>query len=481
MNRSWTIMLTVGVSLAALLLMTACTPASPFRVSGADGPQIKVIEPAPNTTTVKGSTVVIRASIEDQRGIDKVSLRVNGQAAQTLDLSVPTVTALTQELFWTPELVGTYEIQVDAHNRDGEWGNSAPITVFVVGALARETVIATGLETATPTVTPIPTSTPTATPVFGAGGSGACCPCTPPQPPQGPGQCYDNAAFDADVTVPDGTVFLPGTAFNKTWRLRNTGTCTWNTRYQLAFVGGSQMSAPSAVNMPHDVVPGSTVDITVPMVAPQANGRYRSNWQMRNPDCGNLFGPIVYALIVVRSEAGGNLPAITRFDVVPNTINQGQQATLYWTYQDGRSARIYPNNVAVGSTGSLNVTPNATTTYRLVVTNDAGSVERTTTLVVQPGSIPLPPPATPANLAITGIYANGFDFAWVDTSSDEQGFRLYDANTGLAVAVFPANTTSGGIRDLACGTSYRFYLTSFNERGESWPSNTVQNTTSPCN
>ncbi len=474
MNRSWTIMLTIGVSLATLLLMTACTPASPFRVSSADGPQIKVIEPAPNSTTVRGTTIIVRASIQDPAGIVEALLEVNGQAARTVNLSVPTVTELTQELFWTPESVGTFEIQVDAKNRNGEWGNSQPITIHVVDVLARETVIRVPSATAGPAEgasVPTSTSTPTPTP------SGTCTPIRPTARPS----CSDNAAFVTDVTVPDGTAFTPGTAFNKTWRLRNTGTCTWNTGYQLVFVGGSQLSALSAVNIPHAVSPDDTVDITVPMVAPQANGRYRSGWRMQNPDCCNLFGPIVYALIEVRSEGGDNQPVITRFEVVPNTISQDQQATLSWVYENGTSARIYPDDIAVGSTGSLSVAPNTTTTYRLVVTNDAGSVERTTTLVVQPGTVPLPPPATPANLAITGVYADGFDFTWVDTSSDEQGFRLYDASTGLAVAVFPANTTSGAIRGLTCGTSYSFYLVSFNERDESWPGNTAQNSTSPCN
>ncbi len=376
--------------------------------------------------------------------------------------------------------MGTYQIQVDAVNRNDQWGNSGPMTVFVVDALARETVIATGIETATPTVTPSPTPPPTATPVFEAGGPSVCCPCVPPRPPHQPGRCYDKAAFVIDVTVPDGSEFPPGSAFDKTWRLRNTGTCTWNTGYQLAFVGGSQLGAPSAVNVPHEVAPNSTVDITVSMVAPQTQGKYRSNWQMRNPDCGNLFGPIVYALVNVRAEGGDNLPVITRFEVVPNIINQGQGATLHWAYENGTSARIDPGDVAAGSTGSLSVNPNATTTYRLVVTNEAGSVERTTTLVVQPESVPSPPPATPANLTITGVRVDGFDFTWVDTSSDEQGFRLYDAGTGLAVATFSANVMSGGISALGCGTSYSFYLVSFNERGESWPSNTVQNSTSPC-
>jgi hypothetical protein len=474
MRRSPYILLTVGMAMAVSLLMAACTPANPFRTSGEDGPQIKVVEPAPYSTTNQGRTIIIRASIEDPKGIKTVSLKVNGQAAQTLDLSSPPVTALTQELFWTPELVGTYDIQVDALNRDDEWGNSEPMTVYVVGPFARETIVAAYLPTATPTGT---------SGSQGGDGQGpvvpTCCPCVPPWPPGWHHPCRDNSAYVADLTVPDGSVLAPGAGFDKTWQLRNTGTCTWDTRYQLAFVGGSQLGAPDAVNMPHEVTPGSTVDVTVHMTAPVANGTYRSNWQMRNPDCSNRFGPIVYALIEVRSGAD-DLPVIKRFEVVPNNISQGQQATLYWEYENGTSARLHPGDVAVGSTGSMAVSPNATTTYRLVVTNAAGNVERTTTLVVQPGTAPSPPPSSPANLAITATRSDGFDFTWTDTSNDEQGFRLYNANTGQPVADFPANVTSGAITGLSCGTPYSFYLVSVNERGESWPSNTAQSSTSAC-
>ena len=488
MKRSWYIMLTLGVALAASLLMTACTPASPFRTSRVDGPQITVVAPAPNSTTTQGSTVIIRASIKDSNGINVVSLRVNGQAAQTLDLSAQRVTELTQELFWTPELVGTYEIRVDAQNRDGDWGKSEAMAHYVVGPFARETVIAvittpsaiSGGQGAPPTEAPL-TEEPPCVP----DGKFKCRPCAPPHAPMYPHRCRDSSALVTDVTVPDGTVFAPGTAFDKTWRLKNTGTCTWNTGYQLAFVGGSQLSAPSTVNIPHEVPPGSTVDVTVKMVAPDANGTYRSNWRMRNPECSNLFGPTIYALIEVRSDTS-DLPVVTRFEVMPNTISQGQQATLFWEYSNGTSARIDPGDMAVGPTGSLGVTPDATTTYRLVVTNSAGSVERTTTLVVHTGPapspvpVPSPAPSSPANLTITGTRPEGFDFTWVDTSNDEQGFRLYDATTQQAVAVFPANVEGGAIAGLACGTPHSFYLVSYNDRGESWPSNTVQNSTSPC-
>jgi hypothetical protein len=73
-----------------------------------------------------------------------------------------------------------------------------------------------------PTSTPPPTLTPiipSLTPVV---------PTSTPPPTLTPVPC-DRAAFVADVTVPDGTNFAPGTTFVKTWRLKNNGSCTWTT------------------------------------------------------------------------------------------------------------------------------------------------------------------------------------------------------------------------------------------------------------
>ena len=48
-----------------------------------------------------------------------------------------------------------------------------------------------------------------------------CTPFAPPPPTIAPAGC-DKAAFVADVTVPDGTLFTAGTTFIKTWRLKNS-------------------------------------------------------------------------------------------------------------------------------------------------------------------------------------------------------------------------------------------------------------------
>ena len=79
-------------------------------------------------------------------------------------------------------------------------------------------------------------------------------PFAPPPPTIAPAGC-DKAAFVADVTVPDGTLFTAGTTFIKTWRLKNSGSCTWTTAYKLLFYNGEQMGAPTAINVPRSVTP----------------------------------------------------------------------------------------------------------------------------------------------------------------------------------------------------------------------------------
>jgi hypothetical protein len=99
----------------------------------------------------------------------------------------------------------------------------------------------------------------------------------------------DAAQYVADVTVPDDTVMAPNFAFTKTWRLKNVGTCTWNTSYTVVFDSGNPMSAVFPVNLTNTVSPSQTVDISVNMVAPATAGNYQGNWKLKNAS-GVAFG-----------------------------------------------------------------------------------------------------------------------------------------------------------------------------------------------
>jgi len=111
----------------------------------------------------------------------------------------------------------------------------------------------------------------------------------------------DNATFIAHITLPDGTVVSPGQALTKTWRVKNVGTSTWGSGYQLAFTGGEQMGAPSAVDVPV-TAPGQEVDISVNMTAPSGGGSHWGNWRLRNPQ-GTYFGDGLLVEITVPDDS----------------------------------------------------------------------------------------------------------------------------------------------------------------------------------
>ena len=124
-----------------------------------------------------------------------------------------------------------------------------------------------------PTEEPSPTPKPTFTPLPTA----TEIPC-------------DRAVFVTDVTVPDGSDYSPGDVFTKTWRLKNTGSCTWTSGYDLVFVSGDQMGAPAATQLTSGTVgTNQNLDVSVQLTAPGSEGGYKGYFKLRNPQ-GVIFG-----------------------------------------------------------------------------------------------------------------------------------------------------------------------------------------------
>ncbi len=125
-----------------------------------------------------------------------------------------------------------------------------------------------------PSPTPLPTLEPTATPVPVTS--------TPVSP-------CEKAEFVQHVSVLPQSSFEPGTDFTKIWRIRNTGACTWNHNYDLAFDAGDRMGGPSSVSLNREVRPGESIDLAVDFRAPSSVGNYRGEWLLINPS-GDAFG-----------------------------------------------------------------------------------------------------------------------------------------------------------------------------------------------
>ena len=115
-----------------------------------------------------------------------------------------------------------------------------------------------------------------------------------------PVACRNDSEFVLDVTIPDGTHVAPGASFTKTWRIRNSGTCTWYPTYRIIFISGDQMNGPQSIPLRETVPPGSEVDISIDLIAPGTDGTYRGGWQlMASPQQYSPFGAKPYVEIVV--------------------------------------------------------------------------------------------------------------------------------------------------------------------------------------
>ena len=110
-----------------------------------------------------------------------------------------------------------------------------------------------------------------------------------PTPTRTPETACNQAAFVSE-TIPDGTDFDPGESFTKTWTLKNSGSCTWTSEYDVVFVEGDAMNAPAAQALTSgSVAPGETVKISLDLKAPIAAGRHQGDFKLRNQN-GVLFG-----------------------------------------------------------------------------------------------------------------------------------------------------------------------------------------------
>ena len=226
-----------------------------------------------------------------------------------------------------------------------------------------------GIAQVLPTPTPAPTSTPG------------------PQPP-----CIDGLALVKHLTQ-EGDM-KPGQAFTKGWQVKNTGTCTWDSSYQLVFVSGYRMGG-EPVAVAREVKPGETYDLQLNLVAPLNPGTYQGVWQMQNGQ-GQAFGERLKVSIKV---VGGPTvtPAPTQtpvagisFTVDRTNIKQGECVTFQWKVDNVKEVYFYKEGQrwqdhGVAGEGSRQECPPATIPYYLRVVLRDNSVEtRQITIYVEP-------------------------------------------------------------------------------------------------
>lgn len=259
--------------------------------SGAQGQPTPSVAPDGCVSTAGGGYLANGVRDANEPGIAGVSVRL-GQGACPAVGFYELTTAVDGSFSFGSLPAGTYCLSVDPAVGSnpgvllpGGWsvplGASQALQTVTLVEGEQNSSVAFGWDyqflplppTITPTATNTPTPTMTSTPTVTA---------TPTTP-------CDWASFVSDVTVPDGTTFKPDQDFRKTWRLKNLGTCTWTTDYDLVFVSGNRMTGDKVTALKASVKPGQTIDISIELTAPVELGKHTGYWGLRNAS-GAIFG-----------------------------------------------------------------------------------------------------------------------------------------------------------------------------------------------
>ena len=236
--------------------------------------------------------------------------------------------------------------------------------VLTAAALTVEANLTQAAVQNPPTVAVIPTSTiapPTVTLAVASATSNA--------PVATATQNCDDADFVTDVTIPDGTVLDPNESFTKTWRLKNSGTCSWTPSYAVVFNNGDSMSGPATQALVGNVNPGQTMDISVNLKAPGSSGDYTGYWKLRNA------AGVTFATFYVTIKVGGGGPfAVTsvnmsvtggcgNFQIQADIKTNGAGSVTYkWIRSDGATDTNVHPDVVFDAAGTKSVNTSWSTT-----------------------------------------------------------------------------------------------------------------------
>ncbi len=261
--------------LPIILLVLLITSACAANEQNKSVPTVAILSPPEGTLMKLGDQIGVQATANDELGVFKIELWVDGRFYCAERNSQPaTNVPFTAVLPWTADVPGQHTLTVKAHNVKGVVSAPASLTLQVGE--------------------PLPTAMPTPTATTEEGVTPA------PTGDAQEGQCTYDTDFLADVTVADDTEYAPGTSFDKVWRYQNSGDCPWPQGTAYVFIGGDKMGAPNTVPM-DEVPPGGVIEITVTMIAPSVPATYTGYWQMRLPG-GELFGDQAYVRIVVPAQ-----------------------------------------------------------------------------------------------------------------------------------------------------------------------------------
>ncbi|MGC9334125.1 MAG: NBR1-Ig-like domain-containing protein [Anaerolineae bacterium] len=268
--------------------------------------EVSIAFPADGSVVTVGQEVGIELMLRAEDGLQPVAnavLQVGDDLVETWEVSSrvqPDQTNLPLSLPWRPSAAGEYEISISALSETGEPLASASIKLLIVEAADE----------------------------------------LPPEP-----ACVLDATFLNHVTIPPDTEFPPGAQMAKIWQVHNSGTCAWDTGFELAHVGGDLLGAVSPARVPATAA-GERANLEVVFVAPEEEGTHNSIWQLRSSD-EKLFGPQLELIANVQAQAEPGVPPAKPAGLQATITEDGRAVRLTWEdLSDNEEAfRIYREDV----------------------------------------------------------------------------------------------------------------------------------------
>ncbi len=159
----------------------------------------------------------------------------------------------------------------------------------VIPPVALPTLIPTAGNTSTP-IPPTPTVTstlqPTSTQIIPSTSSDGI-------------QYYagDHAKYSSQ-TPADWPILNPAEEIVVSWTFLNNGSTTWDSGYNIQWVGGDQVWGITETHLMSIVEPGETGSAAIYIFAPETKGNFITYWALFNPDGDKIFQ--VYFAFVVR-------------------------------------------------------------------------------------------------------------------------------------------------------------------------------------
>jgi len=467
-NSNW--LLWSGLILLVILVL-AIAGVSAFIFSSNQGtapvsiPIVVIKSPVSGSQVKNGRQVIVQATANDAQGVTRMELWVAGQKVAQSVSPVPSGQSpftSGNELAWTPQVEGTYTLEVRAFNNQGL--QSAPTTVSV-------NVVSDQLTTPTPTETSTPTAVPSGIPV---------------------------GVVKTDLNVRNG----PSTQYDVIGRLsagaeveivgKNSDASWWQIVYSNSPDGRGWIAAeyapsqnaggapavatptliPTETPTPTDTPTDTPTETPTPTDVPTATPTNTSTAVPPTPEPLPTDTPTPTSTPTPPSE-----PGIT-FSANPLTIKEGECTTFSWLVS-GVKAVYFEDEGVPGEDNGQPVTreecPLKTRTYELKVIKQNNEEEiREITITVGEK------PKAPSDLAIDAIHTDSFDLIWNDNSDSEDGFKLYNADSNEVLETFDPDENAGAVTGLSCDTTYRLYLVAYNSNGESTPSNIATEQTSAC-